>query len=282
MKYRKIIYFLLLISPVSHAADFHSVGWINTFLPGAGSLGKAAIEVGTFGLGYSWSTHQNFDLDGAKGNNSSQLLQEVGMKYHMLNVFESYRDEYLVSGGDVAQGLDQRPTLDLFKDPFDPNTLSSPFVWVPLAISAGAIAVDYQSTIHHQSALPKQSFGTNLFSGFNQITMYPIGSGAPEEMFYRGFLQNEFYHWVASPFFSIPLSAAAFAFSHGPDVRAASAVSGAYLGFLAYRNQGKLNEGIAIHFWTVVMLGVESLFLMLHAQNASQAPPVSAQFIFNI
>jgi hypothetical protein len=54
-------------------ANFHAVGWVNTFLPGGGRLvmgeyleasKEAAFEIGVFGLGYSMSPDSSFTLDG--------------------------------------------------------------------------------------------------------------------------------------------------------------------------------------------------------------------------
>jgi len=288
----RFLLFLLvsLNTQASWAADFRTVGWANAFLPGGGALllgeplqagAQAAIEVGAFGIGYSLSEQHNIDLDGAitdqsfRGN-SAEFLQEIGIKYHFMNVFNSYRQAYLVNASDEGQGIDQHTTTDLFKAPFNTEVLSEPTVWVPLAITAVAISIDYASQMKNLSPTQKFNTGTNFYTGLNQLVTYPIGSGVPEEMFYRGFLQNEFYHWVNSPFFSIPMSSLAFAFSHSPGLRWEAGLSGLYLGYLAYRNHGDLSSGIAVHFWSVVMLGVESLFLILHSQG-SGAVPAAAQ-----
>jgi membrane protease YdiL (CAAX protease family) len=105
----------------------------------------------------------------------------------------------------------------------------------------------------------------------------PFGSGAPEEMFFRGFLQNEFYHFIESPFFSVPMQAAAFSFAHESSGRIGAAISGLYLGTLAQHDHGRLNHTIALHFWSVVVLGVETALLTFNAQNDV---PVATQIQF--
>jgi hypothetical protein len=212
----------------------------------------------------------------------ADVLQEFGIKYHMVNTFDAYREAAIAEaahGGpqlsQIGQGIDSRPTLDLFLDPFQPENLADPWVWIPLALVGGAVAVEYYTV--QQGNTPNQQRLTptsNFLYAFNYGIWQPIGSGAPEEMFYRGFLQNELHSLVPSPFFSIPLSTLAFSFSHAPGSgRITSAVVGAYLGYLAYRFQGHLGRGITLHFWGDFLLGLESILLNNDAQRTT--PPAS-------
>jgi hypothetical protein len=223
--------------------DYHFVGWFNAFVPGGGQFlmgndwtggEQAALEITTFGVGYSLSAERHFTIDGVTEEypyytNDSHvnlnkplagaLLQEIGIKAHMVNVFDAYREAHDQYGGDAGQGIDDRPALELFKDPFRWEVVSSPWVWIPLIAVAGATALDYRSQIQNgQPRLEKLTPFSNSFVGFNQLAVYPVGSGAPEEMFYRGFLQNEAYQAVRSPFFAIPISTLAFSFSHAPKI----------------------------------------------------------------
>jgi membrane protease YdiL (CAAX protease family) len=91
-------------------------------------------------------------------------------------------------------------------------------------------------------------------------------------MFYRGFVQNEFQSLTDSPLASITLTSIAFAFSHQPgDGRYTAGMAGAYLGYLAFKNHGQLGPGIALHFWSSVILGVENI--LLNAKGQSNTPP---------
>ena len=99
--------------------NYHLVGWINTVVPGAGELmlgnpelagAKAGIETGTFLWVYSLSAHAPMTLDGVPEilpslQNSDQdlsrslyadMLQEAGLKYHMVNVYNAYRNSAAV------------------------------------------------------------------------------------------------------------------------------------------------------------------------------------------
>ncbi len=205
----------------------------------------------------------------------SLLLQEFGIKYHMVNVFNSYREAAHAENPDEDSGIDQRSTGDLFLDPFRAENLLNPWVYIPILLSAGYIAYDYSTLV--KGGLPAQqplTGMTNLTIALNQIGTYPVGSAAPEEMFYRGFIQNEAYHAVPSPYFSIAMSSLAFAFSHGSELRVSAGLTGAYLGFLSYRYRGNLGASIALHFWSVFLLGVEAYALSIKSQHI--IPPQTA------
>ena len=62
------------------------------------------------------------------------ILQEFGIKYHMVNVFNSYRRALLVA--EPASKIHKRDTIEIFKDPFRLKNLSNPWVYVPLALTA--------------------------------------------------------------------------------------------------------------------------------------------------
>ncbi len=279
---------------------------------------NALVVTSTFGIGYALSSRSELTLDGvpldfpgvtsrvvshcssvnghqvcsqssqlslkatdATRANLAALLQEFGLKYHMSNAFDGYRRAQILYGGDVGQGIDERPMSELFQDPIRGSTLSSPWVWGPLLLVAGGLVYDYSSQL--SAGLPQtQKLNTisNSFMAFNQAVMYPIGSGAPEEMFYRGFVQNEAYSLVPSPYFSIAMSSILFGFSHGPEERLAASLFGSYLGMLTYKDHGELAEPIAVHFWTVFLLGVESIFLTLHSQVTAR--PIALQLNFGI
>jgi hypothetical protein len=320
------------------APNPHLVGWLNTLIPGSGSvllgnpwhgLGEAAIEVGTFGYGYHLSKRQPLSLDGVpedypaaspgtvirtrhrvcvaydpKTKNctlyssstststvydstpvdltrpiGAAFLQEVGIKYHMMNVFESYRTALRERGGDMGQGIDTKSQAELFLEPFQPANLLNPWVYVPLLLVAGYTAYDYKSQLN-TGLTPTQrlSSASNRFVAFNQMGLYPVGSGAPEEMFYRGFVQNEAYYLTRSPWGSVLISSLAFALSHSGDGRLPAGVSGLYTGFLASHYNGSLGPGITLHFWSVFFLGIESYLVVKKSQAGGNSRPFGFTF----
>ena len=284
------------------AGNYHLVGWFNTFVPGGGQLllgdyrlavSQAIVEAGTFGWGYALSRREPMTLDGvpeelptyvvsrrraAQGDITkalyADLLQEVGIKTHMTDVFLAYR-QAAASETEASSRIDQSAPLELFLAPFQSENLTNPWVYLPLGMIAAEVAVDYFTSRGNVDRNAPLTPTSNFLYTLNYAFWQPIGSGAPEEMFYRGFLQNELYNLVPSPFFSIPVAATAFALSHEPGPgRWSAALAGTYLGYLAHRYAGRLGPGITVHFWGVVLLGVETVFLSHDAQRTT--PPAAA------
>lgn len=298
-------------SPVSAQADllnppmsattpnYHLVGWFNTVVPGGGEalLGnwgtggmQLGLEAATFGYGYSLSKLHPLTIDGVPEDlpsfrirrPSSQadlsralyadILQEFGLKYHMVNVFDAYREAAKRSG--VTERIDQTPTNELFLKPFALDSLSNPWVYIPVGIIAAYTAVDYYSARANIQRNQRLTPYSNFLYATNYGIVQPIGSGVPEELFFRGFLQNEIYDLIPSPYIAIPATAALFALAHAPgDGRYTAGLSGLYLGYLAHKYQGNLVPGITLHFWGVVLLGLETILLNNEAQHTT--PPAS-------
>ena len=298
--------FISLFSQNSHA-DFRKVGWFNTFLPGGGKLitqdysgaiKEASLETGSFALGYGLDHQGRFSIDGtnivyqkSNGSNyesvnsnkelSAAALQEFGLKYHMMNVFLNYREQYNKDGAiDPGQGIDQRSSYEMFKDPFRLEVLMSPWVYLPIAFTSAFVYFDFQSQkkIAVQPIRPLKT-QAKIYNLFDQTILYPTGSAVPEEMFYRGFLQNEMYYTYRSPYLAVPMSSLLFALSHSQEYWPSAFVSGLYQGMLAYQNHGDLTFGNAVHFWGVFFLGLESYFLTLHTE--AKAPPLAFNFNFS-
>ncbi len=343
---RLLVFIALFFGLSANAAsdtppNYHAVGWLNTFVPGAGefllgdyTLGatQAALEVSSFWIGYNMAGRNSLTLDGIPESLPSpdlvtlssatkksvciqrdstgkctkfrtvtttkrtttgggeqdistpliaDILQEFGIKYHMVNVFNSYREA--AKANNVTENIDQTSTKDLFLAPFNPDVITDPWVWAPLAITGGALVANYLISIKDNAIAPVAKFKgiSNPLYAFNYALMYPTGSGAPEEMFYRGFLQNEFQHVVDSPYFSITASTLAYAFSHSVDERPTAAVTGLFLGFLTYREHGQLSKGIAYHFWADLMAGIAQLATVRYAQSevaSSSSSPATILF----
>ena len=285
--------------------NYHLVGWVNTFVPGGGALlldepGQAAvqatIEVGTFLGGFSLSSKSPMTLDGvpenipARGSNGTNnpqditpalqadFLQEIGLKYHMVNVFDSYRRASLSTGVGAlsGQGIDDTSVRDLFLAPFQPDVLSSP--WVYLGIVASLAGHIYTSSTQGTTASAPLTARSNWQYDAMYGAVYPVGSGAPEEMFYRGFLQNEFYEMTGSAYAAIPLSSAAFMFSHTADTYLGAGTLGLYLGTLTFLEKGRLSKSIAVHFWNDVIAGALAIATLNRNSYSASVHPVYFSF----
>jgi len=296
-----------LSTPIPPSPNYHLVGWLNTVLPGGGELllgnyaqasFEAFYESGTFLLGYTLSNGDIFSLDGFEAPRpgirnrklgeiseedqmAGDMFQEFGIKAHFVNIFDHYRTA-MVKSGVSNSWVDQTPTIDLFKKPFDHNIMADPWVWTAISAVAIASAIDYYSqtsgTITQTNRLTPTS---NVMYAFNYSVWQSFGSGAPEEMFYRGFLQNEFQDLTNSPFVAIALTTAIFSLSHEPgNGRYTAAIAGSYLGYLSYRNHGNLGPGIAVHFWSEVLLGIENFLLNQKGQSTTPPAALNVQIPF--
>jgi len=319
--FKTIFVLIFLLVPIAHAADtllpttppptpnpnYHLVGWTNAILPGGGQLlygnywqagFEALYETSSFYLGYRLSNGDVFSLDGFEAPRpglrnrklgvismedqlGGNMIQEFGIKAHMVNVFNNYRDAALKNGAQNSW-IDQTPTVDLFMKPFDKNVISDNWVWIPIAAVALSSGIDYYLQTKDSIAQTNRLTPTsNVMYAFNYSVWQSFGSGAPEEMFYRGFMQNEFQTMTSSPLAAIALTTVAFSFSHEPgDGRYTAAIAGSYLGYLAYRNHGNLGPGIAVHFWSEVILGIENFLLNHKGQTSSPPGGFSVQLPF--
>jgi membrane protease YdiL (CAAX protease family) len=235
----------------------------------------------------------------------SAFLQEFGLKYHMMNVFGSYQKAFFHNHklahfdgqlydekGTFGQGIDARTAWEIHLSPFEWRYLSDPFVFGPLLAVLAYVVYDTVSQINAGLApLQRLNTFTNTLVAFNETVVYPAGSGAPEEMFYRGFLQNEAYRASGSALVAILSSTAAFALSHSPQGHIGASVSGLYLGSLCYFKKGDLGPGVFLHFWSVFALGVEAIWLLKraevgtvaqHSRASASASHSSRSFSFSI
>lgn len=287
--------------------NYHLVGWSNVFLPGSAQLmlgnytlgvAQGAVELGTFIWGYELSRLSPISLDGVPDELPSfsrqsrlgqtninkalyaDMLQEIGIKTHFVNTFLAYR-EAAKDDPEASKRIDQRSLKDMFLGPLSLSAFEDPWVYVPgaiLVIETGLVYFIDRNTLGRGAVLTPYS---NFLYGLNYGVLQPIGSGVPEEMFYRGFLQNELLSLVDSPFFAIPISSAAFAFSHQPGPgRLTAAVAGGYLGYLAYRYPGNLAPGITLHFWGAVMLGIQTILLNSDSQKSTPLGSTLVQINF--
>ena len=302
---------ILCLSASSFAEDetFHPnpqlVGWGNLVLPGLGetlrgnALGgveQFAYETSTFAGGYALSKKKGFSsLDGisdsfkpynysSNARNSqlsindkltSDILLEFSIKAHMVNSFIAYRDAYKDRG--ITEGLDQHTALEGMTLPFDTHYIAEPDVWIPLALVAAALVVDYATS--NPAPMQPLTPSSNLLYGFNYGLWQPLGSGYPEEAFFRGFLQHEVTTAPTSPLLGVMAESVAFAFSHEPgNGRYSAGAVGAYLGYLSYSHHGDLGPGTTLHFWGDLLLGLETVFLSNRAQHSTAQGGFSFQF----
>ena len=221
-------------------------------------------------LGSSRNSQQNINA-----KMYSDILLEFSIKSHLVNTFIEYRDAYKAQG--ITEGLDQHTAIEGLLIPFDKKYLEEADVWIPLAIVAGAFTADYLTTT--PNANQPLTPGSNLLYAFNYGIWQPLGSGYPEEVAYRGFLQHEVQNATGSPLAAILAESTAFAFSHEPGGgRYTAAAVGLYLGYLTHQHHGDLGPGSFLHFWGNLIMGVESVLLSAKAQRTTMPAGFTVQF----
>ena len=291
-------------TPAPVGPNPHLVGLGNLLVPGLGeglngnwltAAGKASFEIGTFFTGYELADEKGIaSLDGIRetyvpftrrkrgttsieGQMYSNMLLEVSFKTHMTNTFLAYRDAWAARG--VTEGLDQHTFFSGFEMPFESKNLTNPWVYVPLLLVTGGLVADYFMTerVDGQRLNPSSNF---LFASHYGI-LEPIGSGWPEEAFYRGYLQHEVTLATGAPALAIVAQAAAFALSHEAGAGQVSAfMVGTYLGYLAERFHGDLGPGVTLHFWGGLFLGIETILVSHRNQKSTPPTALGVQFTY--
>lgn len=300
-----LILTILICSTEAKAVSPQLVGWGNLFLPGFGAtlrdspargLGQLSYEGATFAVGYTLSTQKGFSsLDGindtfstyklsAAGRNLqanvdrkmvSDIFLEFSIKAHLVNTYIEYRDAYRDIG--ITDGLDQHTALEGLLIPFDKKYLEQSDVWIPLALVFSAFTADYL-TVKPDSTQPLTP-SSNLLYTFNYGVWQPLGSGYPEEVAYRGFLQHEVKNLTGSPLAAVLAQTLAFSFSHEPGGgRYTAAAVGLYMGYLAEKYNGDLGPGSFLHFWGNLLMGVEGILVNAKAQRTTMPGAFTVQF----
>jgi len=274
-------------------------------LPGLGStlmgepvmgLWQLGYESSTFVVGYSLAEKKGLSsLDGISDSFSvyrssgqfrnlqsnidkkmySDIFLEFAIKAHLVNTFIAYRDAYREQG--ITADLDQHTPEEGMMIPFEKKYLEQEDVWIPLAVVFAAFTADYLTT-SVESIQPLTPSSNTLYA-FNYGIWQPLGSGYPEEVAYRGFLQHEFKNLTGSPLLSIIGETAAFSMSHEPGAgRYTAGVVGLYLGYLAHKYHGDLGPGSFVHFWGNLLMGVEGILLNSKFQRTTMPGAFTVQF----
>lgn len=137
---------------------------------------------------------------------------------------------------------------DLALAPFRWKYLSRPTTFLPLLIPLYYALSP--ATSEQLIFAPDDSISRNELRGIYFITHEMVAVG--EEAFFRGFLNNGLSDYLG-PGFGLLTSSAIFGVAHTGTGGTADAVSaslfGGYLGFIQQRNEYRISEGVALHFW---------------------------------
>ncbi|MBI4082727.1 MAG: CPBP family intramembrane metalloprotease [Candidatus Lambdaproteobacteria bacterium] len=239
-------------------------------LPGVGQLvnGDYAAAGGHFGLAMVLSRQYGILIEDPS---YIQPEDREDSQRHVLltNRASFYADFYITALGDLAlyssygayrdartargnagygTPAPQESLVDLALAPFRWEHLSRPSSYIPLLLPLYiALTPPERTQLVYQ---PDSSISRGEMAGvfFVQMNMVAVG----EEAFFRGVLNNGLSSGIGE-FWGLVASSALFGLAHngqGATAQpAAASLFGLYLGWLQQRNDYRIGQGVAVHYW---------------------------------
>ncbi len=180
------------------------------------------------------------------------LLSQSAQHVLFYSVYSSYRD----AGAIKPPTQNQETYFDLAFAPFQPKYLFNPYFLIP--IGTLLVFTGYE-TMHP----PKNPDWTLVYPGMKRsgymgfyVTTISFNAGVSEEAFFRGFL-NHFLIKNYGLEWGIIGSSVLFGLAHlgnGIGNVLSATLAGVYLGYLHYKENWDVRQGIAIHFWWDVII----------------------------
>ncbi|MBK1651346.1 hypothetical protein CKO08_03695 [Halorhodospira halochloris] len=280
-----LLFFLLLagISPTAQAAAIGSpAGWAaagSLILPGSGQLYnhqpvRAAGHFSTF-LGSGIAASYYYDRDDFiefddRYDEDEEIIYtnrtteraEVAERVMLSSMFYSSYDAYMQRRL-MQDNLGYRTPAhyefiqELALAPFNREYLTRWTTLVPIGIAASALTLgaDDSWVTERKDGMTRDEAAAYQFPKHGAVA---IG----EEAFFRGVLNNSFSHqW--GEWWGLTASSVSFGLAHTGDGMSADAgvatVFGAYLGWVHQRNDYRMAESVAIHFWWNVFVSLAAL-----------------------
>jgi membrane protease YdiL (CAAX protease family) len=255
---------------------------VSVFVPGFGQMAQrrylsgAAFAAAGFG-GLLFASGASYDGDGSLDD---ALLDVPGARRKVYGL-GLYQGAGLMSAWDAFQAsipaqqqdkgrfrfLDpaqREKPADLLLAPFTPAYLKRPSTWIPLGLLAGVATLGTQAYRRDKDSEPGLRWrpyrpGDAFFTG-----AVSMNAGATEEALFRGYLFPLFHQWSGErAWVSNPAQALLFAGAHiggVSNVPVAQGLLGFYLGWLTQRDDWKIGQAVAIHFWWDVIALSAAMF----------------------
>jgi membrane protease YdiL (CAAX protease family) len=195
----------------------------------------------------------------------NELLAQSAQHVLFYSVYSSYRD----AGGIKPPSMNQETYLDLVIAPFQPKYIFNRYFWIPMGI---LLALTGYETSHP----PKNPQWTLLYPGMKRsgfmnfyITTISFNAGVSEEAFFRGFL-NHFLVKEMGLEIGIASSSLIFGLAHlgnGLGNVLFATLGGLYFGYIHYKENWDIRQGIAVHFWWDVIVFASNLRYMKEDKN---------------
>ena len=189
----------------------------------------------------------------------SDLGSRVALGTMFYSSYDAYRSRRLMNNN--AGYNTPIPADEGFRElaaaPFQSQYLLRPTTFLPVAIAASTLTLPVEDVWVTRTE-GDFSRGEAALMTFPQHGAVALG----EEAFFRGVLNNSFSHYWG-PRWGLAASSVTFGLAHTGDGQSADAAVatayGAYLGWLHQRNDYRLAESVAVHFWWNVFVSLSAL-----------------------
>ncbi len=176
-----------------------------------------------------------------------EMLFQSSQHVIFYSVYSSYRD----AGGIRFKNLKQENYFELAISPFQPEYIFNPYFLIPIGLLSISIAYETKNP-------PKNPEYTLLYPGMKSsgymnfyASVLSFNAGVSEEAFFRGFLNHYLIRKMGIEL-GIISSSMIFGLGHlgnGAGNAIFATFAGLYFGYIHYKNNWDIRQGIAIHFW---------------------------------
>ncbi len=271
---------LALFAPPSAGAS--EAGWAaagSLFLPGIGQVAngetaKAAAHFGVYAASVAAAVYyvehddyiefdDRYDDDDRiittnRASERAELFGRAALGTAFYSSYDAYRTRRMQLGNRGYRTPTPPDTLaDLARAPFRGEYLTRWTTLAPLAVAASTLFIPVEDS-WVTTTDDTITRGEIAAMTFPQQGAVAIG----EEAFFRGVVNNSFSHSFGEAW-GLAGSSVVFGLAHSGDgisaAPLAATVYGAYLGWLHQRNDYRLGESVAIHFWWNVLVSLSAL-----------------------
>ncbi len=190
----------------------------------------------------------------------ADLFGRAALNLSFYSAFGAYRDARgLPANEDGYTTPAPRESLaDLALAPFDWELLRRPTTIGPLLLPLFVLLSppgDEVLVVQPDDSISRRELA---WRAVGSMEMVAVG----EEAFFRGFLNNALSDWLGEPW-GLAASSTVFGLGHqgtaGQATALAAATFGLYLGWLQQRNDYRIAQGVAIHYWWNVLASLALL-----------------------
>ncbi|HKL77242.1 MAG TPA: CPBP family intramembrane glutamic endopeptidase [Gammaproteobacteria bacterium] len=225
-------------------------------IPGLGQVaqdraGTAAVHGGVWlgsGLGAgAFMARDTYLEPGDRADEDRQILYYNRASYYADTLNTVSFNTQLYSAYDAYYGGEGESAATLLAAPFQPDYLTRATTWLPLALRAALL---FDGGANDWAVVTDDSISRAEIGAVNAARYEAVAVG--EEAFFRGVANEQLVRsWGTWP--GVLASSTLFGLAHSGQMGTANKVGaglyGVYLGGLHVRNDFRLGEGVAIHFW---------------------------------